>query len=42
MLILSLKKIDVLFKSTHRILIQIYNMKNLLSIRSETSTIDYI
>ena len=32
----SLKKIDVLFEISHRILIQIYNLKNLLSIRSET------
>ena len=38
----SLKKIDVLFKITNRISIQIYNLKNLLSIRSENSTIDYL
>ena len=38
----SLKKIDVLFKSSHRILIQIYNLKNLLSLRSENCTIDYL
>ena len=40
----SLKKIDVLFKITHRISIQIYNLKNLLilSIRSENSANDYL
>ena len=38
----SLKKIDVLFKITHRISIQIYNLKNLLSLHSENSTIDYL
>ena len=32
----------VLFKITHRISIQIYNLKNLLSIRSGNSTIDYL
>ena len=37
----SLKKIDVLFKISHRIIsIHIANLKNLLSIRSENSTID--
>ena len=35
----SLKKIDVLFKITHRISIQIYNLKNLLSIRTPFSHI---
>ena len=38
----SLKKIDVLFKITHRISIQISNIKNLLSIRSGNGTIDYL
>ena len=38
----SLKKIDVLFKITHRISIQMYNLKNLLSIRSENSNINYL
>ena len=31
-----------LFKITHRISIQIYNLKNFLTIRSENSTIDYL
>ena len=38
----SLKKIDVLFEISHRISIQIYKLKNLLSIRSKNSTIDYL
>ena len=38
----SLKKIDVLLKISHRISIQIYNLKNVLSIRSENSTINYL
>ena len=38
----SLKKIDVLFKISHRISIQIYKLKNLLSISSGNSTIDYL
>ena len=37
-----LKKIDVLLKITHRISIQISNLKNLLSIRSGNRTIDYL
>ena len=38
----SLKKIDGLLKITHRISIQISNLKNLLSIRSGNRTIDYL
>ena len=38
----SLKTIDVLVKISHIISIHISNLKNLLSIRSENSTIDYL
>ena len=38
----SLKKIDVLFKISHIISIHISNMKNVSSISSENSTINYL